>query len=79
MAGIGIAPGDVLMVRLRKADADTIDLPNDVAQAPRAKGQTATWEALTPGKRRGLLHPINSAKRAETRAKRIANLTGTPR
>tara|TARA_R110002072_G_scaffold14284_1_gene59538 strand:- start:362 stop:565 length:204 start_codon:yes stop_codon:yes gene_type:complete len=39
---------------------------------------TAAWEALTPGKRRGLLHPISSAKRAETRAKRIANLTGAP-
>ncbi len=35
---------------------------------------TDRWSALTPGKQRGLLHPINTARRAETRAKRIAKM-----
>ena len=70
---IGIAPGEPLDVRLRKAD-DKVDTPEDVMLALRQADATATWEALTPGKKRGLLHQINIAKRAETRAKRIAKL-----
>ncbi|MDX8350323.1 YdeI/OmpD-associated family protein [Cognatiyoonia sp. IB215446] len=70
---IGITPGERLEVRLRKAD-DSVDTPEDVMRALREADITATWEALTPGKKRGLLHQIKTAKRAETRAKRIAKL-----
>lgn len=35
---------------------------------------TDRWAALTPGKQRGLIHTVVSAKRAETRAKRIAKV-----
>ncbi|MEJ6404390.1 YdeI/OmpD-associated family protein [Yoonia sp. 2307UL14-13] len=70
---MGIAPGDPLEVRLRKAD-DTVETPEDVMLALRRADATAVWGALTPGKKRGLLHQVNSAKRAETRAKRIAKL-----
>ena len=71
---IGIAPGDALEVRLRKADPDIVEVDTDVLQAIRAAEATDNWNALTPGKRRGLLHTITTAKRAETRAKRIAEM-----
>ena len=71
---IGIAPGDALEVRLRKADPDIVEVDTDVLQAIRAAEATDRWNALTAGKRRGLLHTITTAKRAETRAKRIAKM-----
>ena len=70
---IGITPGEPLDVRLRKAD-DSVETPDDVALALRQADASHVWEGLTPGKRRGLLHPINTAKRAETRTKRIAKM-----
>lgn len=73
MDQIGIAPGAPLDIRLRKAD-DSVDTPEDVMLALRQADATAIWEALTPGKKRGLLHQVNTAKRAETRAKRITKL-----
>lgn len=71
---IGIEPGERVTVRLRPADPNAVDVPEDVTLAIRAGGMTEAWGALTPGKQRGLLHQINTAKRAETRAKRIASL-----
>ena len=73
LARIDVAPGEPLEVRLRKAD-DGVETPEDIVLALRQADATANWEALTPGKKRGLLHQINTAKRAETRAKRIAKL-----
>ena len=70
----GIEPGERLEVRLRPADPDHVEMPEDVAAALRASGRTAAWEALTPGRRRGLLAPVAQAKRPETRATRIAKL-----
>lgn len=70
----GIAPGDQIDVRVRLADPDQVDLPDDVARALIAVGLLEEWETLSPGKRRRLLHGVQSAKRAETRAKRIAKL-----
>lgn len=74
LSQLAIDPGDWLEVRLRPASPDEVDLPEDVALALRGADLTADWEALTPGKRRGMLHQINTVKRAETRAKRIAKL-----
>ncbi|OYU17109.1 MAG: hypothetical protein CFE34_17390 [Rhodobacteraceae bacterium PARR1] len=74
---IGIQPGEVVEVRLRPAPDDRVDLPDDIAAALRAAGVTAAWEALTAGKRRGLLYQIDTAKTAPTRAKRIAALIAT--
>ena len=70
----GLAPGEVFDARIRPADPNDVETPDDVAHALRAAGRTADWAALTPGKQRGLLHLVNTAKRAETRAKRIAKL-----
>jgi uncharacterized protein YdeI (YjbR/CyaY-like superfamily) len=48
-----------------------VDLPEDVALALRRADLTAAWDALTPGRKRGLLHSVATAKRADTRARRI--------
>lgn len=74
---LGVEPGEVLEIRLRPAPDDRVDTPDDIAAALRAAGMTATWEALTPGKRRGLLYQIATAKTAPTRHKRIAALIQT--
>ncbi len=67
-------PGEPLEVRLRPTSADIVDTPDDLAAALRTAGASAAWEALTPGKRRGLLYKVETAKTAPTRAKRIAAL-----
>ncbi|WP_180885730.1 YdeI/OmpD-associated family protein [Ruegeria sp. THAF57] len=69
-----ISPGEDIDVRLRKADPNSVEVPNDVVSAIRDANLSDTWSALTPGKKRGLLHTINTAKRADTRVKRIAQL-----
>ena len=68
----GIEPGAPLEVRLRPADPNVVILPPDLDAALRAADLSAAWAALTPGKRRGLLHSVETAKRPETRAKRSA-------
>jgi hypothetical protein len=71
---IGIAPGEPVEVRLRPAPDDRVEVPPDVAAALTSAGATGAWEGLTPGRRRGLLYQIETAKRPETRAKRISGL-----
>lgn len=75
----GISPGEEIDVRLRKADPNLVEVPNDVISAIRSSALSDAWASLTPGKQRGLLHTVNTAKRAETRAKRIAQLLTTLR
>ena len=72
----GIAPGERVEVRLRPAPPDAVDTPEDLAAALRCADRTAEWEALTPGKRRGHIYQIGTAKTAATRDKRIAALIG---
>ena len=74
LAEAGIAPSETVEVRLRPADPDAVEMPEGLEAAIRAAGLTAAWEALTPGRRRALAHPVRAAKRAETRARRIAAL-----
>ncbi|MEO0945668.1 MAG: YdeI/OmpD-associated family protein, partial [Pseudomonadota bacterium] len=69
-----ITPGEVIEVRLRKADADAVDVPDDVALALLQNEAQSRWDDLTPGKQRGLLHPVSTAKKPETRVRRIAKL-----
>lgn len=71
---VGATPGARVEVRLRPAAADIVDTPDDLSLALRQAGQTDRWQALTPGKRRGLLYQIDSARTATTRARRIAAL-----
>jgi hypothetical protein len=67
---VGIVPGDVIEVRLRAAPDDVVDVPDDVRAALRHADATAAWQALTPGRQRGLLYQISTAKTQVTRAKR---------
>lgn len=71
---IGVAPGEVVEVRLRPAPDDTVETLEDVAGALARAGLMGVWEGLTPGRRRGLLYRIATAKTAPTREKRIARL-----
>ena len=76
---VGIEPGERLEVRLRKAEADDVETPGDVAVALRSEDVSAAWEALTAGRQRSLLYTIDTAKRPETRKKRIIALVETLR
>ncbi|WP_419913720.1 YdeI/OmpD-associated family protein [Hoeflea sp.] len=71
---VGISPGQEIEVRLRKADPGIVNVPSDVSLAIRAAELVDVWTSLTPGRQRGLLHQITSAKKQETRARRIAQL-----
>lgn len=70
----GIQPGEIIDVRLRAADPNLVETPQDVVAALHAAGKSEDWAAITPGKQRGLLHQVNTAKRADTRTRRIASL-----
>ena len=71
---IGLTPGELFEARLRAADPNQVDTPKDVENALRSAGVTEQWEALSAGKKRGALHQVETAKRAETRSKRIKAL-----
>jgi hypothetical protein len=71
---IGIAPGEPVELRLRPAPEDAVEIPEDLAAALRTTGATPAWAALPPGRRRGLLYWIESARTASTRARRVAEL-----
>ncbi|TCL00498.1 bacteriocin resistance YdeI/OmpD-like protein [Shimia isoporae] len=79
LSRIGVSPDDLLDVRLKAADPDYVDMPEDVVAQVQTSGLAEQWDALTAGKKRGLLHPIESAKRAETRQKRIDALLASLR
>jgi hypothetical protein len=70
-AGLGV--GDQVALRLRvDPDPDRVEIPEELATAfaddPALEHR---WETLTAGRRRTLLHPIERARRPETRAKRV--------
>ena len=71
---IGNLPGEVVEIRLRPAPPDAMETPDDVTAALLHSGLTEAWQALTAGKRRGLLYQIETAKRPDIRARRIAAL-----
>jgi hypothetical protein len=74
---IGVTPGEPVEVRLRPAPDDRVDLDPDIEAAFRSGGVLQQWETLTPGKRRGLLYQVATAKTDQTRRARIAKLVGT--
>jgi hypothetical protein len=71
----GLTLGDTAHVAFAVADQDAVDVPSPLAAALDAEPELrAAWEALTPGKRRGLAHRVASAKTAPTIAKRVAGV-----
>ncbi|WP_309663653.1 YdeI/OmpD-associated family protein [Tabrizicola sp.] len=56
-------------------DVDALTAPDDLLAALDAAGQRAFWDAIPRSIKRGTLEWIKTAKTAETRAKRIADVT----
>lgn len=71
----GLKPGDLTQVKLSIDDPDRVDVPEILRvlldENPKAQ---SLWEELSPGKKRGLCHPIAKAKREETIRKRAQSL-----
>ena len=71
----GLTLGDTAHVAFAVDDQDAVDVPPALAEALDAEPELrAAWEALTPGRRRGLAHRVASAKTAPTIAKRVAEV-----
>lgn len=68
---IGAEAGAVVECRLRPVDDDVVPTPADVATRLGDAAMLDRWESLPPSERRSRLYPIESAGRAETRARRI--------
>lgn len=71
---IGITSNEMVELRLRPAADDLVDLPDDIGHALIGHGVLTVWESLSPGKRRGMIYQVTSAKTDATRQKRIAKL-----
>ena len=69
---LGEKPGAQLEIRLRPAPPDAVDTPEDVGATLCRSGQTGAWQRLTPGRRRGLIHRIDTAWTGPSRARRRA-------
>ncbi|MEM8782203.1 MAG: YdeI/OmpD-associated family protein [Planctomycetota bacterium] len=75
LKSMGAGLGSGLRVRFRVDRQDAVDVPAVLAAALKQDAEMrARWEALTPGKRRGLAYRVASAKRAETQTKRVAEV-----
>lgn len=58
-------------------DVERLEVPPDLAAALNQTGTTPQWEAFPRSVKRGTLEWIKTAKGSETRAKRIADVTGS--
>jgi hypothetical protein len=71
LKGAEVGLGDSVEMRFGVADQNAVDVPAELAAAlalyPAAR---TAWEALTPGKQRGLTHRIHGAKAPTTRRRR---------
>jgi hypothetical protein len=72
---VGVNVGDTLIVAIEPNHETHSPLPADVAAALAASPATqALWNRLPPSHQREHLNHINDAKKAETRARRIAKM-----
>ena len=72
---LGKSLGEVVSLRFRVADQDAVDIPQAVQELlERHETLREVWERLTPGKRRGLVHGVRSARSEETRLRRLEDL-----
>ncbi len=77
MQQASLSLGDEVEVRFEIADQDHVDVPAELRAAlDQNDAARAAWAQLTPGKQRGLAYRVDSAKRAETRARRVAEVLG---
>ncbi|WP_020392542.1 YdeI/OmpD-associated family protein [Kribbella catacumbae] len=70
---LGKGPGDPVAVTVERDAAErTVDVPADLAEALEAAGVREAFDALSFSHRREHVQAIEEAKKAETRARRIA-------
>lgn len=76
MKALGAAVGDTVGVEMAPDPSpDDVPVPDELAAALVANPEAAErFAAMTPGKQRGLVHYVESAKRADTRHTRAAEL-----
>lgn len=71
----GKALGDKIQVSFDVADQDHVSVPEDLRQALEENPEhKKIWDSLTPGRRRGFAHRVDSARRPETREHRILEI-----
>lgn len=71
----GLRIGSAVDVSFRVLPQDDVDIPAELEALLAAKARVRkAWQALSAGKQRGLAHMVASAKRAETRASRVAQV-----
>ena len=77
-AAAGVRAGERATVTLELDDAPrTVEIPDDLARALAAEPTArASFEALSYSRRRAHVDAVTSAKRPETRARRIARVVG---
>ena len=77
-AGAGVKAGDAITVSLElDTRPRTVDLPDDLAGALAEKpGARAAFDALSYTARKEYVRQVESAKAAETRARRIMSIVG---
>jgi len=73
-----LKPGDTVIFELQRDEASrsaSVDVPADLEDALAADaGLRAAWDALSPSRRREAAEHLGSAKRHETRARRLQEL-----
>ena len=73
-AGIGV--GTVVEVAFKLLPPDDVDIPPELSAALKADRKLRdAWDALSAGKQRGLAHMVASAKRPQTKAARVEQVT----
>ena len=76
-AATGLAGGDAIDVELTvDAAPRTVEVPADLAAALESVGARTAFDALAPSARKAHVTAVESAKAAETRARRIASIVG---
>lgn len=72
LKAIDKAVGDPAALRFRIDDQDAVDVPDELQAALATNSaMRELWEAKTAGKQRALAYRVQSAKRPETRQRRI--------
>lgn len=72
-AATGLSGGDAITVELTLDTAPrTVEVPDDLATALADAGARAAFDALSPSARKAHVTSVESAKAADTRARRVA-------
>jgi uncharacterized protein YdeI (YjbR/CyaY-like superfamily) len=69
-----VSVGEPVRVELSPVDPDLVDVPDDVVEALDCAGCRPVWDDLPAGRRRSLLHGVETAGSEATRRRRITEL-----